>query len=176
MQFVSPQERIIRSKAHALRRPETPYFAVFQESFNDILGSQPKIKLVLEKDYPFAHEAGVYLPEQDAVVVTSNLLTSTDASEPTIRISKVQRQSDASWTCEELETGVVMGNGAVNYKSRVLFCDQGSKKHPGGLVVIDPDRPYRTITIADGFHGRLFNSVNDVVLHTDGSIWFVCFV
>ena len=137
------------------------------------MGQRPRIELALEKNYPFAHEAGVYLPEQDAVFITSNLLKSTNASEPEIRISKVQRQSNASWTCEELETGVVMGNGAINYKSKILFCDQGSKNHLGGLVAIDPNPPYATTTIADSFHGRLFNSVNDVVLHTDGSIWFV---
>jgi gluconolactonase len=167
---------VIQSKAHVLRNPGSSYFAVYHNSFLDILGSQPRIELALEKDYPFAHEASVYVPEQDALFITSNLLKSTDAPGPTIRVSKAQRQSDGSWVCEELETGVVMGNGAINHEGKVLFCDQGSKKHPGGLVAMDLNRPYETRTIADSFHGRLFNSVNDVVVHTDGSVWFVWLV
>jgi len=37
---------------------------------------------------------------------------------------------------------------------------------------MDPSPPFATRTLIDNFHGRSFNSLNDVVLHTDGSIWF----
>lgn len=172
-QRISPEQRTFSSEACALRSAAEPYFAVHEESFLDILGSQPKIELVLKKDYPFAHEAGVYLPEQDAVYITSNLFKPAAASDPAIWVSKIQRQIDGSWTCEKLETAVTMGNGAINYDSKVLFCDQGSKNCPGGLVLMNPTPPYETKTLVDSFHGRTLNSVNDVVLHTDGSIWFV---
>lgn len=173
LQRISPEQRTFSSEACALRTVAEPCFAVHDESFVDVLGSQPKIELVLKRDYPFAHEAGVYLPEQDAIYITSNLFRPTAASEPTIWISKIQRQSNGSWTCEKLETGVTMGNGAINYESNILFCDQGSKNCPGGLVLMNPTPPYETKPLIDSFFGRLFNSVNDVVLHTDGSIWFV---
>jgi len=65
-----------------------------------------------------------------------------------------------------------MGNGAINYGDAICFCAQGTKTEPGGIVVMDLDDPHRTVTLADSYHGRLFNSVNDVVTHTDGSIWF----
>ena len=45
-------------------------------------------------------------------------------------------------------------------------------KTPGGLVYMDVSPPFATHALLDNFHGRLFNSLNDVVLHTDGSIWF----
>lgn len=32
--------------------------------------------------------------------------------------------------------------------------------------------PYKTTPILTNYHGRWFNSVNDVVVHSDGSIWF----
>lgn len=174
-QRISPEERTISSKACAMRNAAQPYFAIHDDSFIDILGPQPKVELVLQKDYPFAHEAGVYLPEQDAVYITSNIFQPDEASDTSIWVSKAQRQDDGSWTCEKLETGVTMGNGAINYKSQILFCAQGSKSRPGGLVLMDPTSPCKAETLIDSFYGRLFNSVNDVILHTDGSIWFVSF-
>ena len=32
--------------------------------------------------------------------------------------------------------------------------------------------PYATTPLLTNFHGRWFNSVNDVIVHSDGSIWF----
>ena len=41
-----------------------------------------------------------------------------------------------------------------------------------GLVYMKPEEPYETEMIISDYHGRQFNSVNDVVIHKDGSIWF----
>src|ERR1700722_8932978 len=39
-----------------------PSFAVHDESFKTLLGSSPKLEMLLEnKEYPFAHEAGVFI-------------------------------------------------------------------------------------------------------------------
>lgn len=150
--------------------PESPYFAIYDATFEDILGPEPSIDLAVEQNWPFAHEAGVYIPEQDAVFVTSNRLD--DGPSSSIKISKVSRDKSGTWSSEEVPTGVQMGNGGINYGSGVLFCAQGSMKTPGGLVYMDVSPPFATHTLLDNFHGRLFNSLNDVVLHTDGSIWF----
>lgn len=32
--------------------------------------------------------------------------------------------------------------------------------------------PYNVRAVVTSFYGRQFNSVNDVVIHSDGSIWF----
>jgi gluconolactonase len=65
-----------------------------------------------------------------------------------------------------------MANGGINHGPGILFCAQGSRDTPGGLVHMSPTPPYTTQTLLDNFHGRQFNSLNDVVVHTDGSIWF----
>lgn len=171
-----PREvRVNSASANALRSFSEPFFAVYDDAFLSILGLQPRIQLVLEKDYPFAHEAGAYVPKQDAVYITSNQFKPPGASDKTIWVSKVERRDDGSgsWSHEKLETAVEMGNGGINYRSGILFCDQGSKTQPGGLVLMQSKPPYNTSTLVDGFHGRLFNSVNDVAIHSDGSIWFV---
>jgi gluconolactonase len=90
-----------------------------------------------------------------------------------ITISKVSRSHDGQWHAEELKTDVEMGNGGINYgDDGVLFCAQGSKSIPSSLVHMSAEPPYATKTLVDNYHGRHFNSINDVVVHTDGSIWF----
>lgn len=70
-----------------------------------------------------------------------------------------------------------MANGGVNYKDGVLFCEQGSLTAPGGLTYMDTHVDTATqkctaTTLLSNYHGRWFNSVNDVVVHRNGSIWF----
>lgn len=65
-----------------------------------------------------------------------------------------------------------MGNGGVNYKDGVLFCAQGSLKVPSGLYYMSSKHPHDVEPMITNFYGREFNSVNDVVVHTDGMIWF----
>lgn len=157
-------------EALAQREFAEPFFAIYDGAFLDILGDTPSIELGVEKDWPFAHEAGVYIPSQDAVYVTSNGID-TDSGK-TIKVGKVVRQSDNTWHYEELSTDIAMGNGGINYQGGVLFCDQGNLSKPGGLVLMEATPPYSTQTLLSSFHWRRFTSVNDVVLHSDGSIWF----
>lgn len=156
-------------EALAQRDFKKPYFAIYDDAFLDILGESPKVELGHEKDWPFAHEAGVYFPDQDACYITSNTLRS--GNEPSIKIGKMTR-SDGKWQYEEIQTDVAMGNGGINYEDGVLFCDQGTLEKPGGLVHMKASAPYAVKTLISSYHWRLFSSVNDVVLHKDGSLWF----
>lgn len=167
---VSRGERSLVTEALAQREFQEPFFAIYDDAFLKILGDSPSIELALEKDWPFAHEAGVFFPDQEALYITSNTLN-TEAGK-TIKIGKLTREKSGSWKYEELQTDVAMGNGGINYDGGVLFCDQGNKTKPGGLVLMETKPPYATKTLVSSFHWRLFSSVNDVVIHTDGSIWF----
>lgn len=150
--------------------PGGPYFAIYDDTFADVLGSQPSIDLAVEQDWPFAHEAGVYIPDQDAVFVTSNRLGEGHSS--TIIVSKISRDKNGTWSSEAVPTDLDMGNGGINYSTGIVFCAQGSLNTRGGLVYMDSRPPYATRTLLDNFHGRQFNSLNDVVVHTNSSIWF----
>lgn len=156
--------------ALAERDFEEPHFAIYDDAFLEILGDRPSLQLGVQKDWPFAHEAGVYVPDQDAVYITSNGLDT--ASGKTIKIGKLIRSSNGDWQYEEVQTDIAMGNGGINYQGGVLFCDQGSKSADGGLVLMETRPPYATKTLLSSYHWRRFTSVNDVVVHTDGSIWF----
>lgn len=148
-------------------------FQIFDNTFREILGPSLNITLALEENFPFAHEAGVYFPHLDALFVTSNQFVPEGQQNKTIVISKLSRASDGFWMREELNVPTVpFGNGGINYRDGILFCAQGSHTETGGLVWMAAEPPYRTKVIVDTYRGYSFNSVNDVVLHSDGSIWF----
>lgn len=167
---IQREERLFVKAATARRPFSEPFFAIYDEAFLDILGQRPHIELGIEEDWPFAHEAGVYCPDEDAVYITSNLLKTDDGL--TIKVGRASRQNNSSWKYEELPTGVVMGNGGINYNGGILLCDQGNKSEPGGLILMEARPPYSTTPLVSSYHWRSFSSVNDVVVHTDGSIWF----
>lgn len=169
---MSYAERTQCASSSSQAEASQPYFAIYDDVFANILGSNPSIELALENESPLWHEAGVYVPAQDAFYITSNRFIPRNHSDQTILVGKLTR-SNGSWKYEIIDTDVVMGNGGINYKGGIVFCDQGSTTRPGGLVQMDSKPPYQIKPLIDGFHGRLFNSVNDVVVHSDGSLWFV---
>ena len=65
-----------------------------------------------------------------------------------------------------------MANGATNYRDGLVVCAQGSLNEPAALIYMEAKRPHKTTTLLNNYHSRPFNSPNDVVVHSDGSIWF----
>lgn len=148
-------------------------FKTYHPGFESILGHAPSIDLLLEKTYPFAHEAGIYIPETSELFITSNRLVD-DSGIQRVEISKIKLgDSVADTKCDEVRCGdVAMANGGVNYGDRILFCAQGSQTQPSGLYITTTTEPYLTEALTTSFYDRPFNSVNDVVVHSDGSVWF----
>lgn len=151
-------------------------FEIYTEAGKPLFGDRPKLELLLRNDnYPFAHEAGVFMQNNDTLFITSNQFSGPNGTKK-IQISRVTLHEDgSSAACEEITpsgVGVPMANGGVNYKGGILFCAQGDMSSEGGLVHMKATAPYDTETIVSSFHGRPFNSLNDVVVHTDASIWF----
>ncbi|CAL5868072.1 uncharacterized protein PFLUO_LOCUS2295 [Penicillium psychrofluorescens] len=155
-----------------MAQTENNAFQVHDERFRAILGSAPTLQLLAEnKDYPFAHEAGIYVPTTKHLFITSNRCTDAQ-NQPKIQITRVNLNDDPV-TCEEIQSSILMGNGGVNYgEDKVLICGQGSMTQPSGLYAMSTTAPYDATLLVSEFYGRPFNSVNDVVVHSDGSIWF----
>lgn len=154
-------------------------FVSHDNRFSNILGDSPKLELLVENNkYPFAHEAGVFLESTNELFITSNRFgdkPDTPSHKQRVQISKVTiNDSDPSKSvCEEIDSSAVpMANGGVNYKNGILFCGQGTLKKPSGLYFMQATSPYNVELLVSNYHGRDFNSVNDVVIHDDGSIWF----
>ncbi|KAL1859688.1 hypothetical protein VTK73DRAFT_7495 [Phialemonium thermophilum] len=148
---------------------------IHQDGFRSILGPSPKLKLLLRIDeYPFAHEAGVFFPDTDELFITSNQFQDKDGAGKRVQISKVCLASgQAAPTLEAIDSELIdYANGGTMYEGGVLLCAQGSGAKPSGLFHMEASPPYRTTPVVTSYLGRPFNSVNDVVVHGDGSIWF----
>jgi gluconolactonase len=155
----------------------------YHASFGDLLGPAPTHSLLLSTEStshnPFFHEACVFIPKHDEVYITSNLLQSTASSAfPTILISRVKLHRDeksnvykVGWAKMRPPPGIDMPNGGVNYEDGILFCAQGTAQAgTGGIYYMPRGAPPKAMVT--NFHGRDFNSVNDVVVSKDGCIWF----
>lgn len=154
-------------------------FAIHDEAAHALFGSTPTLELLHENTtYPFAHEAGVYIDADQTLFITSNQFPDPTTGAKKIQISKVTLDRNGTKTTarvEEIHPDVLMGNGGVNYQGGILFCAQGgldNATQPGALVYMDARPPYASRTVVSSYHGRSFNSPNDVVVQSDGSIWF----
>jgi gluconolactonase len=159
----------------------------YDSSFADLIGDAPTHSLLLSSastsKNPFFHEACVFLPDHDEVYITSNLLQPAKSSNfPTILVSRVKlfrtdrlsgenNVHTVEWAKLRPPPGIDMPNGGVNYKDGIMFCAQGSEKTGSGGIYYMP-RTSPAVPVVTNFHGRDFNSVNDVVVAKDGSIWF----
>jgi gluconolactonase len=159
----------------------------YDSTFGDLIGTTPTHSLLLSAagttNNPFFHEACVFLPAHDELYITSNLLQATSSSNfPTILISRVKLQRTdrlngddhvhtVEWAKLRAPPGIDMPNGGVNYEDGILFCGQGTAQSgTGGIYYMPRKAPPKPMVT--NFHGRDFNSVNDVVVAKDGCIWF----
>lgn len=151
---------------------DTISFQSHDQRFAAIVGPCPTSELLaVNDDYPFAHEAGVFFPSTNSLYITSNRCIGPNG-QPKVHITRVGL-GKRPITCEEVDTDIPMGNGGINYgPDHVLFCAQGSMTEPSGLYLMSTTAPYKSELLKGSFHSRPFNSLNDVVVHTDGSIWF----
>lgn len=146
-------------------------FEQYQEDFKLLLGESPRLEKLIEKDYPFAFEAGIYIPQTNELFVTS-LPLADSKGRLNHEISKITLEDGNVRSTTIPCDGIEMANGGVNYKDGMLFCAQGSIDNPSGLFYISSKPPYKSELVIADFYGRPFNSINDVVVHSDGTIWF----
>ncbi|PYI07355.1 calcium-dependent phosphotriesterase [Aspergillus sclerotiicarbonarius CBS 121057] len=147
-------------------------FEFYDSRFLNITGPAPKLEVLLENnDFPFAHEASVFIPSTDELFMTSNIFTDPVTNQSTVKISKVSLSSNPV-TSEVINSTIPLANGGVNNGNGILFCGQGTLNESGGLFQMSIESPYESEQLVSGFYGREFNSLNDVVVHSDGSMWF----
>ncbi|KAG6035980.1 hypothetical protein E4U19_003916 [Claviceps sp. Clav32 group G5] len=167
-------------------------FTIFHKDAKRLFGPSPTLELLHEnKSIPFAHEAGVFIPRDNTLFVTSNRFQDSSTQEQQqqqrIVITKVSLPPLSSSSSksspnrtrqpvrvEEVQTrNVPMPNGGVNYKDGILFCAQGSLNTSSGLSFMESRPPYRSRYMLQSYMNRPFSSPNDLVIHRrDGSVWF----
>jgi gluconolactonase len=142
-----------------------PVFVIYDKAFEEVIGTSPSLSLIDARPEKFAHEAGVYIRKMDRTYFTSNY-----QSGKSVQIHSVG--SDDRRVLQHSYPEARNANGGCCYKDQILLCAQGDYTHPSALVLVDPTTS-TSQTILNNFHGRPFNSLNDVVVHhANDDLWF----
>lgn len=113
-----------------------------------------------------AHEGPVYVPEEDALYFTSVPRASADG--PIVDIRRLGPQG----VLTVVRANANAANGmALDARGRLIVCEQGSMCEPARIARVDR-RTGASETLVERWQGLPLNSPNDVVVASDGSIWF----
>jgi gluconolactonase len=128
------------------------HFVVYSDEFRHMLGPTPKLKL-LSTDFKFAE--GVCWIDRENCLIVSDL--------PNNRIMKWSEIRDM----EVFRQPSLTANGnTVDLEGRVLSC------LTRGRAVVRREHDGSITTMADRYLGGRLTSPNDIVVKSDGSIWF----
>ncbi|HEX2045419.1 MAG TPA: SMP-30/gluconolactonase/LRE family protein [Gaiellaceae bacterium] len=134
-------------------------FVLHEPEFEEVLGDDPVLELVAETD---AHEGPVYAADEDALYFT------------TVRRERVaiKRLDLRDRSVSVVRADANMANGmTLDREGRIVVCEQGTLASPARITRFD--RTTGAVeTVVDSWSGLPLNSPNDVVVGSDGSIWF----
>lgn len=150
-------------------------FDPYEPAFADVLGDDPSLEVVVVTD---AHEGPVYVADEDALYFTS-LPRLTDVPAPGYRevaIRRIQLDGERFPVDRDAVTTVLprsnLANGmTLDHDGHLVVCEQGTRSEHATISRIDPETGLRAVLV-DGWAGLRLNSPNDVVVATDGAIWF----
>jgi gluconolactonase len=150
-------------------------FIVYSGEFKAAVGDAPLLVKVVEID---AHEGPVYIPEEDALCFTT-LPKPTNIPLPgfhSVAIKQLALNNDqfpmSADNITILREPANMANGmALDREGKLVICEQGTRIEHARISRMDP-KTGAIETVVDSWHGLRFNSPNDVVVKSDGTIWF----
>ncbi len=127
-------------------------FESFDDSFKDML--LPDSKLEALASPAIWAEGPVWLPEKDAVIFSD------------VKGNRMFRWSEKDGVSVFRQPANYNNGNTLDRQGRIISCEHGrrciSRTEPDGTVTV----------LADRFDDKRFNSPNDVVVKSDGSIWF----
>ncbi|KAJ7230568.1 D-lactonohydrolase-like protein [Mycena pura] len=134
-----------------------PYFQVYDDRFNAILGPNPTIRVIVENDtFAFAHDAPMWVPAKDQMFFSGGRTV----GRPHPRLALL-----TSLTKVPLSDDVQVNNGGTLFRGDLLLATTGNGTLPPSLVRVNPSPPFNDTVILNNFYGRQFNSINDVKVH-----------
>jgi len=160
-----------------MRRPDIgrSAFTVHEPEFHAVLGETPRLVRVAETN---AHEGPVYAAGEDALYFTT-LPRPGDVpapGSPRVAIKRLALDGDRL-PVDPANVSVVRpdantANGmALDIEGRLVVCEQGTRSQHAAVTRLDPATG-AVETLVDSFDGLPLNSPNDVVVKSDGTIWF----
>jgi gluconolactonase len=151
----------------ALPQVEGP-FVIYSEEFRAVLGDDPRLEELVATD---AHEGPVYVAALDALFFTTVPRTINVPLQGFKEVS-IGRLDVAARTLSTLREASNLANGmTLDREGRLLVCEQGTKTRRARISRIELDQNTET-TVVDEWFGLTFNSPNDIVVKSDGTVWF----
>jgi gluconolactonase len=152
----------------ARRLNDNPHFVIYSDAFLDVLGPDPSYETVASVN---AHEGPVYVRGENALYFTTLPVTTNIPAfgDKNVAIGKLDVASG------EVSTFVAeanMANGmTLDREGRLLICEQGSLETNARISRMNL-KTKNIETVVDHWFGLPFNSPNDIVEKSDGTIWF----
>jgi gluconolactonase len=147
-------------------------FVVYSAEFQAVIGKDPQLVKVIATD---AHEGPVYLREEDALYFTTvpQVINPGEFSVDIKRLALNGNQFPVNpQNLSVVRKAANMANGmTLDREGRLIICEQGTKTERSRISRMDP-RTGTVETVVDNWGGLNFNSPNDVVVKSDGTIWF----
>jgi gluconolactonase len=110
-----------------------------------------------------AHEGPVYVPGEHALYFTT--LPEPRGERPVVDIKRLDL---ATGNVSVARADANVANGMARAPNgRLVVCEQ----HPAAISLVDPATG-RSETLVDSWRGLRLNSPNDVVVQSDGTVWF----
>ena len=147
---------------------DNPHFVIYSDAFLDVLGPQPGYETVANVN---AHEGPVYVRGENALYFTTVPVTTNIPSFGDRNVA-IGRLDVASGQVGTFVAATNMANGmTLDREGRLLICEQGSLETNARISRMDL-KTKKVETVVDHWLGLSFNSPNDVVEKSDGTIWF----
>jgi gluconolactonase len=150
-------------------------FVSHDREFAAVLGDAARLAKVVATD---AHEGPVYAADEDALYFTTLPRPGSVPAPgfPEVQVKRLALDGDR-FPLELERVSVVrpranVANGmALDLEGRLVVCEQGTRSQHAAVTRLD-----RTTggveTVVDAFRDLRLNSPNDVVVKSDGSVWF----
>ncbi|CAF1451567.1 unnamed protein product [Didymodactylos carnosus] len=176
-QYALPSQ--ITCNSVGFNKSSSSCFQIYDKKFQSILGAKPVLKLLAKRNYAFAHEGPVWLPQTNSVLFVSNRQGNLATSDQWIDIYTINLESGFVKNITEKISRLTghnhfMANGGTgNYqKKSIILCSQGYRLHGGSIFEIT-NKFDRVLLTVKQYNNLTFNSPNDVVIsHKDKSVWF----
>jgi gluconolactonase len=146
-------------------------FVAHDARFAELLGDAPRLVRVADVA---AHEGPVYAPDEDALYFTTPPMRVRGV--PRVAIRRLQldglRFPPAPSRITTVRADANVANGMfLDRDGSLVVCEQGTLTTPARISRVDTAIGAAE-TIVAGFGGFRLNSPNDVVVRSDGTIWF----
>ena len=159
----------------AYKKTGSEHFIAYSPEFHEVTGDKPKFYTVIETN---AHEGPVYVRDEQALYFTTVPANSNVpiADSKQVQIKRIDLKTK-HFPLDPAAAVVIsdasnMANGmTLDREWRLVICEQGTKATWARLSRMNLATG-ETETVVDHWRGLRFNSPNDVVVKSDGTVWF----